>query len=212
VIRERALGNVRQSRNGIYEILGASEGRFRLREVISNLEFDTFIPSGFKGEKGQFVFLRIVPPLHDTAPYFVGLTTPYVLLGLGESDWLAYFGRFQIVPGTVGCKERLRRHMKLGCKPTYWSEFIFYGYVNFRSDAIFLTGLPGPTGDPAPPSGIRSAHLEARVERFSSPMRTNTARAVRFPSLPDATWSGLRENTHGRHRLRMARQGSDTER
>ena len=78
----------------------------------------------------------------NSATYFVGLTTPYVLLGLGESEWLAYFERFQIVPGTVGGEERLRRHMKLGGAPTYWSEFIFYGYVNFRSDAIFLTGLP----------------------------------------------------------------------
>ena len=32
--------------------------------------------------------------------------------------------------------------MKLGTEPYYWSEFIFYGYVNYRSDAILLAGLP----------------------------------------------------------------------
>lgn len=72
----------------------------------------------------------------------VATTTPYVLAGYPESDWLEYFDRHQIVPGTLGCEERLGRHMKRGRDEWYWSEFVFYGYVNHRPDAIFLTGFP----------------------------------------------------------------------
>ena len=139
---EEALRNLRKSRLGIYEVVGASGGRFQLRELISNVGVEAFIPSGFQGERGQLIMVRLVPPLLGETSYSVAMTTPYLLLGHTESDWSTCFGRHQVVAGTVGADERLQRHMKFGPDPTYWSEFVFYGYAGHRSDAIFVAGLP----------------------------------------------------------------------
>lgn len=137
-----AARNLCQSRMGIYEVLGAAASCFRLRELVTDRELQAVIPSGFKGKPGDLILIRLLPPVPDCGLPHVGMTTPYVLVGCLGVDWIHYFGRHQIVPGAVGCEERLRRHMKEGRDTYYWSEFAFYGYLNFRSDAIFLAGFP----------------------------------------------------------------------
>jgi hypothetical protein len=54
---------------------------------------------------------------------------------LDESDWgkAAGFGTD---------KDGLHRSLKYGPDPTHWNEFVFKGYHNHTSDAIFLTGIP----------------------------------------------------------------------
>ena len=32
--------------------------------------------------------------------------------------------------------------MKFGLQTNYWPEYVFEGYVNHKSDVIFLRGLP----------------------------------------------------------------------
>jgi hypothetical protein len=32
--------------------------------------------------------------------------------------------------------------MKYGPTRTYWNDFVFEGYVNYRMEAIYLAGLP----------------------------------------------------------------------
>jgi hypothetical protein len=137
-----AARNLCQSRMGIYEVLGASGAGLRLRELVTDRKFEAVIPSGFKGRAGDLILIRLLPPVPECGLPWVGMTTPYVLVGCREGDWLEYFKRHQILPGTVGCQERLRRHLKVGTDQFYWSEFVFWGYVNFRSDAIFLAGFP----------------------------------------------------------------------
>ncbi len=145
-----AARNLCQSRMGIYEVLGADARCFRLRELVTDSEVEAIIPTGFKGKPGSLILIRLLPPVLECALPHVGMTTPYVLVGCLEADWIDYFIRHQIVPGTVGCEERLRRHMKEGKDNYYWSEFAFYGYVNYRSDAIFLAGFPDqPQTQPA---------------------------------------------------------------
>ena len=134
--------NLCQSRMGIYEVLGATGACSRLRELVTDRKFEALIPSGFKGRAGDLILIRLLPPVPECGLPWVGMTTPYVLVGCREADWLEYFKRHQILPGTVGCEERLRRHLKDGRDKFYWSEFVFWGYVNFRSDAIFLAGFP----------------------------------------------------------------------
>ena len=93
--------------------------------------------------------VRLLPPLSSETPYHVAVTTPYIPLGIGAQGWLGYFARHQVVPGTLGVEERLHRHLKSSWTPDYWVEYVFYGYVNYRADAIFLTGLPDrPTTQP----------------------------------------------------------------
>jgi hypothetical protein len=62
--------------------------------------------------------------------------------GSVAADWIEYFERQQVIPGSVGLEHRLHQHMKEGKGSFYWSEFVFYGFVNYRSDAIFLAGFP----------------------------------------------------------------------
>ena len=137
-----AARNLCQSRMGIYEVLGTTGTCSRLRELVTDRTFDAIIASGFRGKAGDLILIRLLPPVPDCGLPWVGLTTPYVLVGCREGDWLEYFNRYQIVPGTVGCDERLRRHFKVGKDRFYWIEFAFWGFINFRSDAIFLAGFP----------------------------------------------------------------------
>ncbi|HUM04893.1 MAG TPA: hypothetical protein VLT90_05490, partial [Terriglobales bacterium] len=55
------------------------------------------------------------------------------------ADWLAYFRR--TFPATAGFDD-YERHMKYGPTREYWNDYVFEGYVNHQSDAIFLAGLP----------------------------------------------------------------------
>jgi len=82
------------------------------------------------------VYLRLLPPIPACGLPHIGMTTPYVLVGCREVNWMDYFKRHQVLPGTVGCEERLRRHLKESEDSYYWSEFAFYGYVNYRSDSL----------------------------------------------------------------------------
>lgn len=141
-IRKQAIEQLRRSRLGIHRVTGRVGTCFRLRELVTNAEIEALVPSGFSGETGEILLVRLLPPLRGETSYHVAVTTPYLLVGFREKEWLEYFARHQIVPGTIGMAERLQQHLKFGPKPDYWLEFIFWGYMNYRSDAILLTGLP----------------------------------------------------------------------
>jgi hypothetical protein len=142
-LRVEAVRNLCQSRLGIYELAGETgKNQFRLRELITDRELETIIPTGFTGNPGDLILVRVLPPFREFPSPSVAVTTPYVLLGSPKADWLDYFERQQILAGAPGSEERLYRHMKWGKDDWYWSEFVFCGYVNHRSDAIFLAGLP----------------------------------------------------------------------
>lgn len=141
-IQQKALERLRISRLGIYELIGKRTEGFQLRELVTGTQIEALIPSGFHGVPGEILLIRLLPPLESNPSYHVAVTTPYILHETPETRWLEYFVRHQIEPGTAGFEERLHRHMKWGPKPDYWSEFVFFGCVNHRSDAIFLTGYP----------------------------------------------------------------------
>ncbi len=137
-----AVRNLNQSRMGIYEVLSLKKDLFQLRELITNKELTAYICSGYAGDAGDLVFVRLVPPLTNSVDYFVALTTPYQLVMQKKEDWLQYFKRHEIKPNTVGFETRLHRHMKYGKTRTYWSEYIFYGYSNYAPGVIMMTGFP----------------------------------------------------------------------
>jgi hypothetical protein len=137
-----AAKNLSQSRMGIYEILATQGQFFDLRELITDKKLTAYICSGYIGNAGDIIFVRLVPPLANTAEYFVGLTTPYQLVMQSTDDWLRYFNRHEIEANAVGAETRLHRHMKYGKNRTYWSEYIFYGYSNYAPGVILMTGFP----------------------------------------------------------------------
>ncbi len=159
--QQKALEHLRRSRLGIYQVIGRIEGRYHVRELVTGREVEALIPSGFNGNTGEILLVRLLPPLAGETPYHVAVTTPYVLQGLTLQQWLEYFARHQIVPAAVGLDERLRRHMKAAPAPDYWAEYIFWGYLNYRADAVFLTGFPDrpetqPQHDSYDPSSAQS--------------------------------------------------------
>lgn len=141
-IQGAAARNLDQSRMGLYEVI-QDKGKFmELRELVTDKKLTAYCPSGYEGSQGHIVWVRLVPPLANTVDYWVALTTPYRLVLQTTADWLHYFERQEIHPGTVGVDARLHRHMKYGKAPTYWSEYIFYGYSNYAADVVLLTGFP----------------------------------------------------------------------
>ena len=82
---------------GLYRIMSASSGSFRIRELVTGWELDAMIPTGFRAEAGCMAFLRVLPPLAGARSAHIAITTPYVTVGTSERDWLQYFERQQIL-------------------------------------------------------------------------------------------------------------------
>lgn len=142
--------NLDQSRMGLYEVIQGTGKFSELRELITDKKLTAHFPSGYEGSPGEILWVRLVPPLTNSVDHYVALTTPYRLVLQTAADWLHYFERHAIHPGTVGVDAMLHRHMKYGKTPSYWSEFAFYGYSNYAADVVLLTGFPDqPQTQPA---------------------------------------------------------------
>jgi hypothetical protein len=134
-----------ETRMGIYEHVGFSGGRCRLRELITEDEFECYVPAGYPGRQGELWYVRLCPPIRP-ADYYVALTTPYVLTGFGKADWTAYLSKSLIGLTAPEKRRRLHELLKYGREPNQWNEFVFLAYHHHQFDAIFLTGLPDVRG------------------------------------------------------------------
>jgi hypothetical protein len=140
-----AIRLMSETRMGIYEHAGVKGGRCVLRELITDDEFECYVPAGYPGTQGELWFVRLCPPVVPVT-YHVVFTTPYALTGFGKADWTAYLSKSLI--GLTAPEKRRRLHdlLKYGRESDFWSEFIFKAYHHHRHDAIFLTGLPDVPG------------------------------------------------------------------
>lgn len=131
-----ATAALNASRMGIYEVLETKGGLISLKELLTNTLFQSTCLAGYQGEPGDMVFARIVPsPSGPEAPSLI-LTTPYIILNSKPDDWLAFFLR-------QGVDEAgLYGFFKYGPTEKYWHDYIMDGYVNFRPDRVYLTGIP----------------------------------------------------------------------
>jgi hypothetical protein len=135
----RLIRLMQESRMGLYVHEGTDDGLVVLREMVTDTVCRAIVPSGYRGHRGELWYVRVLPPPIPVGSEHVVFTTPYILLHPGLGDWLAYFGR------TFPKQARLddyERHMKYGPTRTYWNEFIFEAYVNYRTEVIYLTGVP----------------------------------------------------------------------
>jgi hypothetical protein len=145
---EDVTGAVRlmsETRMGVYEHAGARGGRCLLKELITDDEFECYVPAGYPGIKGELWFVRLCPPV-DPAAYHVAFTTPYVLTGFGKVDWTAYLSKSLIGLTVPEKRRRLYEYLKYGREPDFWNEFIFKAFHHHRPNAIFLLGLPDVPG------------------------------------------------------------------
>lgn len=129
------------SRMGIYELRGVEDSRPRLRELITNKEFDCFAASGYVGEAGELWYVRVVPPI-EGYDYHAAITTPYILQHTAKADWIAYLDRSLATLAGDNMQSKLHHMLKYGRHPNGWNEFISQAYCGFQSNAIFLAGIP----------------------------------------------------------------------
>jgi len=136
----QTIRQFQNSRMGIYEHIGIKDDWCRLRELVTDEEFQCHIPSGYRGKTGELWYVRLCPPLLDPVDYHVAFTTPYLLTGFAEADWTAYLKKNLL--GASNTKNALHEFLKFGKEPNAWNEFIFEAYHHHQDDAIFLAGLP----------------------------------------------------------------------
>jgi hypothetical protein len=132
-----------RSRMGIYEHLGRDGSNIRLVELITEKQFLCHCTSGYVGNKGELWYVRVVPPLDpELGEFWVTMTTPYVLVNVSKSDWIAFLKRTMLHSDASTDQARLHRLLKYGPDTHYWNEFVFKAYCNHRQNAVFLTGIP----------------------------------------------------------------------
>lgn len=137
-----ALKKLAASRMGIYEHVGMEGPYVRLRERTTDADYTCHNASGYRGRPGELWYVRLLPPLlPHLARYYIAFTTPYILMA-SKDDWLQFLKRGMSQSGFGTDKDGLHRFLKFGPDPTYWNEFVFKGYHNHTSDAIFLAGIP----------------------------------------------------------------------
>jgi hypothetical protein len=135
----RLIRLMQESRMGLY-IHKGREGKLAiLEDLFTHAVCRAIVPSGYRGKKGELWYIRVLPPpIHGSLEHVV-FTTPYIVLHPGLPSWLAYFNR---ALRQTACVDDYERHMKYGPTREYWNDFVFEAYVNHRTDAIYLAGLP----------------------------------------------------------------------
>jgi hypothetical protein len=140
-----AINAMQQSRMGFYVHDGFADCFIRLREIDGEDVKLCHVPSGFRGQKGQIWFGRLIPPMNDLVTYHVFFTTPYILIQTPETVIAAYLKReIKRLDGSEAPREMDAREfvLKHGPSPTHWLEYIFCAYSNHRHDAVFIAGIP----------------------------------------------------------------------
>jgi hypothetical protein len=134
----RLMRLMQDSRMGLY-IYREREGDVSvLEELVTGAVYRAIVPAGYKGQKNENWYVRLLPPPFSGGQEHVVFTTPYVTVHPHFDEWLAYFRR--TLPAVGGFD--YERHMKYGPTTEYWNDYVFEAYVNHRADAIYLAGLP----------------------------------------------------------------------
>ena len=70
------------------------------------------------------------------------MTTPYVIQGTVEGDWVQFFERNKILENNLQSSPNLYRLMKYGKRRHYWSDYIASVPASHGDEVIFLHGMP----------------------------------------------------------------------
>ena len=138
----RVFRLMQESRMGVYVHEGVQGGLAMLRDLGSDAVCGAIVPAGYRGQKGEIWFVRVLPPPLPGGSEHVVFTTPYVVLSPGLAEWPAYFRRNLPDAPAQHRLDALHRHMKFGPTRNYWNDYVLEAYVNHRSDVVYLAGLP----------------------------------------------------------------------
>jgi hypothetical protein len=134
-----------RTRPGLYVHQGRDGDAILLRELVTEAQFTTLVPSGYEGRQGDLLLMRLLPPFLPGSPLALAMTTPYQIIGPVQAAWQAYFDRTLPKLGPTDKVVAYESLMKRGAPPhgpRYWTEYIFEAYANHRTEVVFLTGLP----------------------------------------------------------------------
>ena len=135
----RLIRLMQDSRMGFY-IHRGREGRVSiLEDLVTKAVYRAIVPAGYSGRKNENWYVRLLPPPIPGGTEHVVFTTPYIVVHPDFAAWLAYFRR--TFPATAGFDD-YERHMKYGPTREYWNDYVFEAYMNHRTEAIYLAGLP----------------------------------------------------------------------
>lgn len=135
----RLIRLMQQSRMGLYIHKGRVGELAVLEDFVTGGACRAIVPTGYRGKKDELWYVRVLPPpIHGRSEHVV-FTTPYIVRHPGPHDWLAYFSRRLPQTGRI---PEYELHMKYGPTREYWNDFVFEAYLNHRTDAIYLSGLP----------------------------------------------------------------------
>ena len=136
-----------QSRMSLFQHQGpAADQRIQLRDLYTGASSLCHVPAGYAGWNDQIWYARLLPA---ASPEWVDvvMTTPYVIVGPDLQAWQDYLAR---QPAPLD-------HFKHPPESRYWTEYVFEGYLNHLSQAVFLFGLPDrPETRPHSPKFDRS--------------------------------------------------------
>jgi hypothetical protein len=135
----RLMRLMQDSRMGVYIHRGGEGDASVLEDLVTVAVYRAIVPAGYKGQKNENWYVRLLPPPFPGDKEHVAFTTPYIVVHPDFGEWLAYFRR--TFPATAGFAD-YERHMKYGPTREYWNDFVFEAYVNHQADAIYLAGLP----------------------------------------------------------------------
>jgi hypothetical protein len=138
----RLIRLMQESRMGLYAHEGTEGSLIILRELATDAVCHAIVPSGYRGQRGELWYARVLPSPIPGGSEHVVFTTPYIVLNPGILEWQAYLRRTLPDAPTQARIDANERHMKYGPTRTYWNDFVFEGYVNHRTEAIYLAGLP----------------------------------------------------------------------
>jgi len=137
------LKKLSESRMGLFEHVGSTDGLVHLRELITGDEFRCLCTSGYQGTSGELWYVRrLPPPMPELASFHVLFTTPYILIEATKDDWTQFLKRTLLRVEGGNDRDRLHRLLKYGLGTHYWNEFVFKSYHHHQAQAIFLAGIP----------------------------------------------------------------------
>jgi hypothetical protein len=135
----RLMRLMQDSRMGFYIHRGGESDASILEDLVTGDVCRAIVPAGYKGQKNENWYVRLLPPPFPGGKEHVAFTTPYIVVHPDFSEWLAYFRR--TFPAPAGFAD-YEGHMKYGPTREYWNNYVFEAYVNHQADAIYLAGLP----------------------------------------------------------------------
>jgi hypothetical protein len=137
----RLIQSLQDSRMGLYIHRGVEGSLVVLEDIVTGGICRAISPAGYRGDRNELWYVRLLPPPIPGSSEHVAFTTPYIILQPEVRDWLAYFSR-TFAHNQQPRAEDYERHMKYGPTRAYWNDFVFEAYVNHCPEAIYLAGLP----------------------------------------------------------------------